>query len=415
MPTVSNPGLLGTASSSPPIPRATDRIPELDGLRGIAIGLILILHFFQNTLNPQAGVVPRYLAAATRLTWSGVDLFFVLSGFLIGGILLDARTAPNYYRVFYARRLFRIVPIYIVFLAAYAVLVYVLPLVSHADLSWLLDRPQPWYAYASFTQNFWMATSGKIGTGALAVTWSLAVEEQFYLTLPLLVRVLPLSRLFRFLLAGIFAAPLVRTLLFYSIPGSSIAAYVLMPCRADALLLGVLAAILLRDPEWRERITRARLFFALAFPVLLFGIAYFTKAAWFVYSPLMVSVGLTWLPFFYFCVLLFALTQRESWLSAVLRNPALCWLGAIAYGVYLFHQTILGAVLSFLGSGAPLIARLQDLPVFALALAVTLLFARLSWIYFERPLVHLGHSWKYDNASAPSGLCLSPRAESAGS
>ena len=118
MPTVSNPDLLGTAPSSPPIPRATDRIPELDGLRGIAIGLILILHFFQNTLNPQAGVVPRYLAAATRLTWSGVDLFFVLSGFLIGGILLDARTAPNYYRVFYARRLFRIVPIYIVFLGA---------------------------------------------------------------------------------------------------------------------------------------------------------------------------------------------------------------------------------------------------------------------------------------------------------
>ena len=267
-----------------------------------------------------------------------MDLFFVLSGFLIGGILLDARTAPNYYRVFYARRLFRIVPIYIVFLAAYAVLVYVLPLVSHADLSWLLDRPQPWYAYASFTQNFWMATSGKIGTGALAVTWSLAVEEQFYLTLPLLVRVLPLPSLFRFLLAGIFAAPLVRTLLFYSIPGSSIAAYVLMPCRADALLLGVLAAILLRDPEWRQRITRARLFFALAFPVLLFGIAYFTKAAWFVYSPLMVSVGLTWLPFFYFCVLLFALTQRESWLSAVLRNPALCGLGAIAYGVYLFFS-----------------------------------------------------------------------------
>src|SRR5260370_37130342 len=96
---------------------ADGRIPELDGLRGLAIGMVLIFHYFQLTLVARPGSLPAYLQAAGRLAWSGVDLFFVLSGFLIGGILLDARRSPNYFRVFYTRRFFRIVPIYVLFLA----------------------------------------------------------------------------------------------------------------------------------------------------------------------------------------------------------------------------------------------------------------------------------------------------------
>ena len=90
------------------------RIPELDGLRGIAIALILILHYFVVNIKADLGSTLAYFLACFRLTWSGVDLFFVLSGFLIGGILLDNRESTNYFRVFYVRRTCRIFPLYYV-------------------------------------------------------------------------------------------------------------------------------------------------------------------------------------------------------------------------------------------------------------------------------------------------------------
>src|ERR1700731_3519067 len=90
------------------------RIPELDGIRGIAIAMVVVYHFFLLPIQAPPAALLSYVKAAGRLAWSGVDLFFVLSGFLIGGILLDARDSLNYFQVFYTRRFFRIVPIYAV-------------------------------------------------------------------------------------------------------------------------------------------------------------------------------------------------------------------------------------------------------------------------------------------------------------
>src|SRR5258707_15733453 len=98
------------------------RIPELDGIRGIAIRMVLIAHFFLIVSRP--GSALAYALVPLRLDWTGVDLFFVLSGFLIGGILLDARGSSNYFRVFYTRRFFRIVPIYAAFLLCVALAMY---------------------------------------------------------------------------------------------------------------------------------------------------------------------------------------------------------------------------------------------------------------------------------------------------
>jgi peptidoglycan/LPS O-acetylase OafA/YrhL len=112
---------LPTESSSSPL-NLTGRIPELDGIRGIAIGMVLIAHFFAVVTRPGSGLA--YALVPLRLDWTGVDLFFVLSGFLIGGILLDARESSNYFRVFYTRRFFRIVPIYAVLLLSAAFVRY---------------------------------------------------------------------------------------------------------------------------------------------------------------------------------------------------------------------------------------------------------------------------------------------------
>src|SRR5277367_369631 len=145
-----------------------NRIRELDGLRGVAIAMVVLFHFFQNTIAFPPGSVFSYVQAGLRLSWTGVDLFFVLSGFLIGGILLDSRDSTNYYSVFYKRRFFRIIPIYLVTLVLGAALVSLRLGPTSGPLQWLTMEGAPWYAYLTFTQNFWMAHAGTFGCNGLA-------------------------------------------------------------------------------------------------------------------------------------------------------------------------------------------------------------------------------------------------------
>src|SRR5216684_4285326 len=182
------------------------RIPELDGIRGVAIGMVLIAHLFAVASRP--GSALAYALVPLRLDWTGVDLFFVLSGFLIGGILLDARGSSNYFHVFYKRRFFRIVPIYAAILLVLPGLVSAAQWTNHGDFTWLKANALPWYSYWTFTQNLWMTHAASLGANALAITWSLSIEEQFYLSLPILVRLLSGRWLLACVLIGICAAPL---------------------------------------------------------------------------------------------------------------------------------------------------------------------------------------------------------------
>ncbi len=361
----------------------------------MAIGMVLVFHYFQLTWITRPGSFPSYLQAAAGLTWSGVDLFFVLSGFLIGGILLDARTSTNYFRVFYTRRFYRIVPIYAAVLLLFPAVLAAAQRLPRGNYVWLTADALPWYSYWSFTQNFWMAHAANLGGNSLRVTWSLAIEEQFYLTLPLLVRFFPGRRLTMLVLAGIFAAPMFRIGLGLLWHHNWVARFVLMPCRADALLLGVLAAIVLRDAEWRERLQRNQRLFAIAIPVFLLGIAAMTIWAASVGSPVVQSVGYTWLALFYVSVLVYALTRPKSVVSRVLRWKWLGWLGGIAYGVYLLHQMAQGMLFGMIWRHEPMITGGRTLLTSLAALLLTLVTARLSWNYFERPLVKFGHRYGY--------------------
>ncbi len=211
----------------PPTLNLSGRIPELDGLRGIAIGMVLLYHYFFFHAPKVPGSFAAYAQVPLRLGWSGVDLFFVLSGFLIGGILLDARGSSNYFKVFYKRRFFRIVPLYAACLAA-AFALYTLSHVGVANrFAWMYDGKLPWASYSLFLQNFWMARFNTAGAFPMAVTWSLAIEEQFYLTLPMLVRFLSRRQLVTALLVGIFVAPVFRITLYLSWPEYSGACYIL--------------------------------------------------------------------------------------------------------------------------------------------------------------------------------------------
>ena len=383
--------------------KMTGRIPELDGIRGTAIAMVLVEHLFRFPLVP--GSLFSRSVIPLRLAWTGVDLFFVLSGFLIGGILLDVRKAPNYFQVFYLRRFFRIVPVYAAVLLIIPALAMTARILHLENYRWLSGNPLPWFSYWTFTQNFWMARTNLSGLMIIAMTWSLAIEEQFYLTLPILIRVLTKKALMTVVVSGIFLAPILRTLILVFTPDNNLACYVLMPCRADALLLGVLVALILRDEKACEVLKRRKLCFGLLFLVLSPGMAYLALRNSFMFDTVMQMIGYTWVALFYATVVLFVLIYRESLLAALFRNRGLRWLGGLAYGVYLIHQTVLGFVLGPVWA-TPFITNWWKFAAAVGALALTLLIAMVSWRYFELPLVRIGHKFSYHPEERPEEILV---------
>jgi peptidoglycan/LPS O-acetylase OafA/YrhL len=376
------------------------RIPELDGIRGIAIAMILAHHYFLLPIAASPGTFWSYVQAAGRLAWSGVDLFFVLSGFLIGGILLDARNSPNYFSVFYTRRFFRIVPIYSVCLAgAY----FLSLLVDHghaAKLAWMFHDRFTFKPYLLFLQNFWMAKHSSYGIFGLGVTWSLAVEEQFYLTLPCVIRFVSPRRLVGAVLTGIVLAPALRIVLYALWPARTLSWVVLMPCRADALLFGVLAAVAVRN--FYPFLHKHRAVLPPAVAVLATGFLFLTVRAPDPYRFGMLSFGFTWLALLYCAILLCALLFPGSFLARILRWHWLGWLGSIAYGTYLLHEFIRSFCFGLLWGHLPEGMSLAAIGVSFGALATTLAVCELSWIAFEKPLILIGHKVGYKPAGMRS-------------
>jgi peptidoglycan/LPS O-acetylase OafA/YrhL len=147
-----------------------------DGLsRRLAILLVLVWHYYVKAVQDAVpGSWLAYSLAALRLTWSGVDLFFVLSGFLIGGILYDAKDATNYYRTFYVRRIFRIFPLYFLWVALFFAGLALVGRDSAGPLRALFNRDLPGWSYPLFLQNIFMSSRGTFGPEWVAITWSLA-------------------------------------------------------------------------------------------------------------------------------------------------------------------------------------------------------------------------------------------------
>jgi peptidoglycan/LPS O-acetylase OafA/YrhL len=222
------------------------KLPALDGLRGLAIGGVLACHF----LNAWPGTTPldRGVIAALGLGWTGVDLFFVLSGFLITGILVDTRGSPGWWRGFLVRRALRIFPLYYLALALFGLLGPALGLVD----PWTFGRWGYWYW--AYLGNW--AYAARQAIPPLSHFWSLAVEEQFYLLWPLVVLAAPGRRLAWAAGALFLSGPLVRA----AIVGAGLpvgSAFRLTPGRVDALALGAVLAILVRSARGRALLARA--------------------------------------------------------------------------------------------------------------------------------------------------------------
>lgn len=340
-----------------------------------------------------------YLPAANifktilRAGWCGVDLFFVLSGFLITGILLDTRRAPNYFRSFYARRVLRIFPIY------YATLITVLLAARwFPQLNRVLPVPHDRIFYFFYLHNWWFLLRDTWRPNIIGHFWSLAIEEQFYLVWPFIVWRLARKQIELAALCGMVLAPFIRIAIY--VHYGDLRDIVENPfCRMDSLLSGALLASLVRR---QSRLVKSPqvwecLWLFLSLAIIAGGFANVLPLQ-LLHSPLIVATSLAIVCSGMVCV---AFLERNSAapLQKILRFPALVFCGKYSYGMYVFHVPLLWLLARFLTARKPA----ASYPAFVLlsvcTVALTIAVAKLSFDYFEAPFLR----WKTKFAAGPVG------------
>ena len=361
----------GTRDSILQSPLIRPYMPELDSMRGIAVLLILFFHGMAPPLSPKLAGGGKFIFTVSQHGWIGVNLFFVLSGFLITGILIDSRYKHGYFRRFYIRRALRILP------ALYATLIV---LVIGGWISW---------RFLLLGVLFLANTAPLLGVPLqYGPLWSLAVEEHFYMLWPGIVRKLSPSGLIILLATIVVTTPLLRATDFIIRGFPADAIYLYTWFNLDGLALGALLAVFLRRP-WFHRIQLSR-----AAPLLLVGgVAFFllvsehplAGAAFSSTASNVASAGLL------ACMLLIG-TSR--WRQLVDR-PVLKFLGFISYGLYLIHalafrltETLFSRTLLALSSaGNPTTAMLLQ---FAAGSSLAIAVAYLSRRSLEEKFLRMG-------------------------
>lgn len=351
--------------SSRPAPHH-NHIPQLDGLRAFAILPVLLTHSWRDYPSlPIARLGPA--------GWVGVDLFFVLSGFLITRILLQARGRGHYFRNFYARRGLRIWPLY------YLVAVFMFALNPHWRLVEQV-RPGSFWAFALYLQNFVYGTAAPM---PLAVTWSLAIEEHFYLLWPLLVARFEPKALARILISLIVAQTAFRLLMLPRLGDSTWTIY-----RLDELASGALLACwAASDGQLLERARPAAWAASALVPLAIAIVLSLPQSNWiFRHGVLNTMLGVGFAG-----ITALALTAYpQSWTLRTLNNSFLRYTGKISYGMYLFH-----AILFPIFQGSRVRDRLlrispaflRDLLTLVTEIGIVYLVASISWYALEQPIL----------------------------
>ena len=310
---------------------------------------------------------------------------------------MDVRNSRSYFKTFYCRRFFRIVPIYYLWILTYIAVVGLagglLTRLSNSGLRPPLDLGIA--SHFLFLQNLVPVTLFGIAGAWFGHLWSLAVEEQFYLVAPVVVRFTAERALKWILAAVIVCVPLLRIFLLYVVhmPASTVTTLVFS--RADALAIGMLAAALTRGeaPLFAVERNIGKLYALLA--VLTLGVA----ALW-VYAPQsgtigMQSVGYTWMAAFYAVILLLAVGNQQGWIARAFRMRWLRELGVVSYCVYIIHIVVNVVLQAVVLHKAPRISTPKGAVLTVLAAFLTYALAKVSWMLFEAPLQRRGHAFKY--------------------
>lgn len=343
------------------------RIHEIDGLRGIAILAVIVLHWFSLPLHPL--LFKTGAREVLNILTHGVDLFFVISGFLIGTILQRIENSSGM-RAFYIRRIVRIWPLYYLLL----VLIYLaLPEGS------MFSRV-PYWSFTFFIFNFWESFGEKLHL-SIGMLWSVAIEEQFYMLGPILFSVFNRKQISFFLLAYIFLSPISRLILVYT---TDINLWRFTPVRIDGIAIGLLLSMFLSSSANVSFVAKH----IKIFKYLMFLLLLLLLPAWIIFPGyLWVSLGYSLMVLTFGCVLLVVQVQC----SLGQRIPLLNWgllryMGLRCYSIYLFHISI--SYIAITISDNVFI----DLIIES---ALILLLAHFFWRYVEMPFINLGRKFSY--------------------
>lgn len=283
-------------------------IPELQGLRGLAVLGVVLYH-----CHPR--LEGTWLYAGSLWGWAGVNLFFVLSGFLITSILFEARDRPHYFRNFYARRALRIWPVYVLVLA-----------ICYANAPWFIGLPvfeavktAPWWAYVLFLQNLLHFAMPP----AIAQTWSLAIEEQYYFLWAPMVRIVRRPWMLAILLIAVFVE---SALMRFAHPRWLTPTHSLI--HLDGIALGSLLALGLYTLRWRQR----------AWLVIGLGsfVVGFAAAATIAGGTAFLDTALA-LGFGGAVLAAMASTGARNPINLLLQRGPLAFYGRVSYGLYMIH------------------------------------------------------------------------------
>lgn len=350
-------------------------LPVIDGLRGIAILLVIWYHAPFIFLTVHGLPEPGFWRMSTA-GWIGVDLFFVVSGFLITSILLRTRGQTGQLRIFWARRSLRILPLAYLYL----LVIVVQPMIGNP---WgILETFDGWVWYFSYFANVHIAQNG-FQPVVIMILWSLAVEEQFYFVWPIVVHLLDPARLLKICLWICVLTPLLR-----AVTVQYPAAYVLTFCRADTLAMGAILSLLVHHRSLCE--VTLRCCRKLTIPALLilaitllapFGPSFSTTHPYYftVFGYSLIAAS--------FAVLVGASMTAEGLVQKALCHPILLYIGKRCYGCYLWHCAV-GLVIANVGSGfIPKWLGFEGVVVFWIVCVV--IVASISWTCFEKPILSL--------------------------
>ena len=358
---------------------------SLDGLRGVAISLVFLYHYYpRQSSNP--------ISVVASIGWIGVDIFFVLSGFLITGILFDTLGKTHNLRNFFARRALRLFPVYLLMVALVVALAHPL----HIPLGW---KDVPFFAYGA---NFCPAFGIVPDFGPYVRfrhLWSLAVEEQFYLLWAPLVCLLGSRR--RIVMAcfvGITTAVVLRVVGVNHV--STITLYQNIFTRMDSILCGSLLALALRGDNSESWLNRSRLHWAFVLGVLIIGSCFVLSRS--LHSERIPTLRVGYFGSDLWCTALLGLTllpatQVNRWTN----SPVLRFIGRYSYGLYLWHD-IPGHAFDRWATYSQHLFRpmwLSSLVGTASLFGFCLLLAIASYHAIELPCLHLKRYFTYD---APS-------------
>ena len=376
-------------------PSVRSHVPALDGVRGVAILAVIVYHAARNL--QYAGRGEQLVERVINSGWIGVDLFFVLSGFLITSILLETKRGHAFFRCFYARRVLRIVPLYL------ALVVLALAIAP----AWGLATPgqavrlraaRTWYWTHSvnvlIARAGWSATPWH--TGHL---WSLSVEEQFYVLWPVIVFMIERRTLAQLCVAIMVVVAVLRLWL-VSTFGPSTAVYVLLPTRMDALTTGALIATFIEEPaQWA--IARRAVSPVAATTIVVLGLIFFRESSLDPSGRLMQTAGFPALSLLGAAAVVSAASAPSASARCWVWNlPALRFLGRYSYGLYAWHPFVIAFLRERVLAPAafPTIAG-SHLPANALAttaaLGLSIAVALLSWSLLERPFLALKRFVRY--------------------